>query len=158
MIAGKWIDDGNWTDSHEIRRKVFINEQNVPPELEIDGTDEFAKGLVVYDNGIPAATGRLIMLEGPEGCSLQSQKNMTVGRVAVLKEYRGQGLGDLVVRMLIRRAFEEGHTTQVAHVQTHARGFYAKLGFYEVGEEYLDAGIPHITMVHEGDVGGNCRL
>ena len=145
MITAEWID-GDWNDAYAVRREVFIREQNVPPELEIDGSDDQATGVVVYENKKPVATGRLILENG----------EMTIGRVAVLKECRGQGLGDLVVRMLIRRAVETGYAKQIAHAQTHARGFYAKLGFYEVGEEYYDAGILHITMVHEGDIGSPC--
>ena len=147
MITAEWITN-DWSDSHEIRRKVFIEEQNVAPEIEIDGSDALASGVVVYNNEKkPVATGRLILVDD----------EMTIGRVAVLKEERGKKLGDLVVRMLIRRACECGYEKQIAHVQTHACGFYEKLGFIAEGEEYLEAGIPHVTMVHTGDVGGNCK-
>ncbi len=147
MISTKWYyGEENLEDVHMIRTRVFIEEQKVPPELEMDGTDVDAIHLAVYDEGVPVATGRVLIKDGV----------FTLGRIAVLKEHRGKKYGDLVVRMLIRRAFDMGGQKQYLHSQTHARGFYEKLGFAAYGEEFAEAGIPHVSMVHEGDVHGCC--
>jgi predicted GNAT family N-acyltransferase len=137
---------GDLSDAHLIRREVFINEQRVPESIELDDTDGDAVHLVLYDNGTPAATGRMRVTD----------EGLVIGRVAVLKAYRGQGFGDLVMRMLIRRAVEAGFGAQTVHAQITARGFYEKLGFEAYGEEFIEAGIAHISMRHDGDVG--CTL
>lgn len=147
MIRTKWIDgDRNLDAAIAIRKEVFIREQNVPQDIEIDGTDAYALHLVVFDDSLPVATGRI----------LKTGDEFVLGRIAVLKEHRGLGYGDLVVRMLIRRAYEMGADKQIIHSQLHASGFYEKLGFKRFGEEYSEAGIPHINMIHEGDITGNC--
>lgn len=147
MITSKWFEGNDiLEDAHEIRRKVFIQEQNVAEHEEMDGTDGGASHLVVYDNGQAVATGRLMVDNGL----------YIAGRVAVLKEHRGKGYGDLVMRMLIRKSCMMGAERQHVHAQLSAEGFYKKLGFTRYGEEYMEAGIPHINMVHEGDVMGSC--
>lgn len=145
MVSTKWFaEDDDLTDVHAIRRKVFIEEQNVSESDEMDGTDGQALHLAVYDNGKAVATGR-VLTDG-----------FVIGRVAVLKAYRGNHYGDLVMRMLIRKAYDMGGHEQVVHAQLGARGFYEKLGFVAFGEEYEEAGIPHINMKHTGDVTGAC--
>lgn len=147
MITTKWFDGTEaLDDAYAIRREVFMQEQNVSEEDEMDGTDSGAVHLVVYDGGIAVATGRL----------LKDNEKYVLGRVAVRKEHRGEGYGDLVMRMLVRKAFMMGASEQYIHAQISARGFYEKLGFVAYGEEYMEAGIPHIHMVHTGDVGGCC--
>lgn len=148
MIRTKWINGDKDIDAAiHIRTEVFVKEQNVPPEIEIDGTDANAIHLIVYDEALPVATGRILKIDD----------EYVLGRIAVLKEQRGRGYGDLVVRMLIRRAYEMGADKQIIHSQTHAASFYERLGFTRFGEEYAEAGIPHINMVHEGDISGNCN-
>jgi len=145
MIETNWLEDGDdLADTHLIRRKVFIEEQNVDESIELDDSDIGAVHLVVYDNKVPVATGRLIEKDGKR----------LIGRVAVLKEHRKNGYGDLVVRMLIRRAFDEGFNRQYAHSQCSVQGFYEKLGFVAYGDVYQEASIDHISMYHEGDVTG----
>ena len=149
MISTKWFTGAaDLGDASAIRRVVFIDEQNVSEEEEWDGTDAGAIHLVVYDNAVPVATGR-ILIEG---------EDFHLGRIAVLKEYRKQGLGDFLMRLLIRRAFELGGTRQVIHAQLQAKGFYEKLGFAAYGDEFIEANIPHTMMAREGDITGPCGL
>lgn len=120
-----------------IRMKVFVQEQNVPEELERDEHDATAIHLLAWAQGRPVGTAR-IMIHGTMG---------KIGRVAVLRDARGTGLG----AALIRAALEElrripGVTTAKLGAQIHALGFYEKLGFTVCGPEYDDAGIPHRDM------------
>ena len=147
MIRTEWFFAGDdLTDAHCIRREVFIKEQNVPESVEMDEEDKNADHIVVYDGRRPVATGRIVRREG----------RFILGRIAVLKEERGKRYGDLVVRMLTRRAFELGAQKQYIHAQLSVKAFYEKIGYVAYGEEYLEVGIPHVNMVHEGDVRGNC--
>lgn len=147
MITTDWFLGSKDLDNiHNIRREVFIIEQNTSEEEEWDSYDNEAIHLLVYDNKKPVATGRIIIVD--DVCLL--------GRIAVLKDYRKQGFGDLVVRMLIRKAYEMSFERQEIHAQIQAVGFYEKLGFVPFGEEFMEAGIPHTMMYHEGDVQGCC--
>lgn len=147
MITTKWSNgESDLKDVHFIRREVFINEQGVSEEEEMDNTDAGAIHLVAYDGERPVATGRILMQDGI--CLL--------GRIAVLKEERRKKYGDLIMRMLIRKAYGMGQKTQYIHAQLQAVPFYRTLGFTAFGEEYLDAGIPHISMSRDGDIGGEC--
>jgi predicted GNAT family N-acyltransferase len=141
-------------DAHQIRRSVFIEEQNVPDAIEMDGLDEDAVHLVVYEDKKPVATGRMLINDGHGG----GDNELTIGRVAVLKEKRGRGYGGLVMRMLIRKAFEKGFTMQYIHAQVSVRGFYETLGFQAYGGAYEEAGIPHLPMRRKGDIGGGCAF
>lgn len=121
-----------------IRRVVFIVEQNVPEAEEWDGRDGAAIHLLARDaSGAAVGTAR-ILTEGATG---------KIGRVAVLKSARGTGAG----AALIRAALDElrampGITRAKLGAQTHAIGFYERLGFAAYGPEYDDAGIPHRDM------------
>lgn len=122
---------------HAIRRVVFIDEQAVPEELEMDDLDGEAIHLLATVDGRPAGTARLL-LRGEVG---------KIGRVAVLADQRGTGLG----AALIRAALDElraapGVTTAKLGAQVHALGFYERLGFTAFGPVYDDAGIPHRDM------------
>ena len=145
MITGEWFTgDSNLNEVHAIRRTVFIEEQGVSEEDEMDGTDTDAIHLLVRDGKYPVATGRILIDGG----------TFTLGRIAVLKKRRGEGYGDFVVRMLIRKAYELGGQEQHLHSQVHAKGFYEKLGFSVVTDEYVEAGIPHVGMIRRGDIDG----
>jgi len=146
LILG--VNESDLTDVRAIRHSVFCEEQQIPESIEIDGLDASSVHVLVYVSDTPAATGRLLI----------TTDEFTIGRVAVLPQFRGKRLGDLVVRLLIRTAFDMGGERQVAHAQLPVRGFYEKLGFVAQGEVYEEAGIPHITMVHEGDVYGKCSV
>jgi len=120
-----------------LRRVVFIDEQGVSEADEVDGLDGRAIHLLAWDGECPVGTARLLV-KGATG---------KIGRVCVLPEVRGSGLG----AALIGAALEElGRTPGVTEAylgsQSHATGFYEKLGFAVEGEEFLDAGIPHRHM------------
>jgi len=149
MIRTKWTTGAaDLGDAHAIRRAVFIEEQGTPEAVELDDSDAGAIHLVAYNGGQAVATGRII-IDG---------EAYFLGRVAVLKECRGQGYGDFVMRLLIRRAFELGGMRQLIHAQIQAKGFYEKLGFAAFGDEFMEADIPHIMMAREGDIAGPCGI
>lgn len=127
----------NWTDakaySQTIRTSVFIQEQHVPESEEWDNEDKSATHLLVIKNGKTIATARLT----------QTGK---IGRMAVLKAYRKQGIGSMMLNSLIDLAKQQGQQQIKLWSQTHAQSFYKKHGFVAQGDEFLDAGIPHIEM------------
>ncbi len=126
-----------------IRREVFIGEQGWSEDDERDGFDEGALHLMVYAEEIPAATGRI----WHDGTSLR------IGRLAVRKQFRGQKIGDLALRLLIYKAMNSGAQSLKVNAQTHVCALYKKFGFKQQGEEFIEAGRPHITMtVEKGDV------
>lgn len=116
-----------------IRFTVFVEEQAVPREIELDEHDAVSVHAVVYEDGTPVATGRLL----PDG---------HIGRMAVLKEWRGRGIGGLMLQRLIARAKERGDREVALSAQVHAVRFYRAHGFMEEGSEYLEAGIKHQAM------------
>lgn len=134
----KFYKDEN-ADAFYVRRKVFVEEQNIPECDEFDGSDIGVIQAVVYDNNSPVATGRLIKVEN----------EMRIGRVAVLKEYRGTGTGKLLMNSLLEKAKECGYKEIIVHAQTQALGFYGSLGFEEYGEVYIEDKILHKSMKKE---------
>ncbi|WP_347267798.1 GNAT family N-acetyltransferase [Paracoccus sp. (in: a-proteobacteria)] len=123
----------------EIRRAVFIVEQNVPEAEEWDDRDEAAIHLLARDaEGRAIGTARILIL-GNTG---------KIGRVAVLKEARGLGIGAALIRAALAelRAMHDISRAKLG-AQTHAIGFYEKLGFVAYGPVYDDAGIPHRDMM-----------
>lgn len=137
MITSVFIPGTNdLSEPLAIRREVFIQEQNCPEDLEIDGLDEQALHLVIYSDEQPAATGR-IWHDGTD---------FRIGRLAVLKRFRGQKLGDLAIRLLLYKAFSSGAQSIKISAQTYILPLYRKFGFKEFGEEYIEAGIPHMAM------------
>lgn len=119
---------------HAVRSKVFIDEQQVPAELERDTAD--AAGwhvLARADDGTPIGTGRLT----PHG---------TLGRMAVLREWRGRGVGDALLAGLLGQARVLGWREVRLNAQADAIDFYARHGFVPVGERFEEAGIEHQAM------------
>jgi predicted GNAT family N-acyltransferase len=140
MMTGYDIRFGDWTtlqqDAKAIRLEVFVVEQNVPAELEMDENDAACLHAVAYDAaGTPIGTGRLL----PDG---------HIGRMAVRKAARGTGIGGALLQGLMAQAKLRGHKTVVLGAQTHAAPFYQKHGFAIVGEAFMEAGIPHVDMAH----------
>ncbi len=123
-----------------IRTEVFVGEQQVPAELEIDGQDEAARHFAAKADGEMVATCRVRFL----GSAAK------IERVAVLKDYRNKGIGRVLMRYIMNELRKNGqiHLFKLSS-QSHAVPFYEKLGFKTRGGEYMDAGIPHYDMVLE---------
>ena len=121
-----------------LRRAVFIDEQAVPEDLEVDGLDDTARHLLALWDGQPIGTARLMVLA----------EMGKIGRVCVLAHGRGRGIGAALIRAAVQHFRMVPGVTQVKlGAQTHATQFYAALGFAPIGDEYIDAGIPHIDMI-----------
>ena len=120
-----------------IRTQVFIQEQKVPKVLEWDGEDDHAVHALASDlHSLPIGTARLLLLG-----------NLAhIGRMAVLLPWRGQGVGSALLALVIDAAQARGATAAFLNAQTSAVGFYTHAGFVAEGEEFLDAGIPHLRM------------
>lgn len=119
-----------------IRQVVFIDEQQVPAELEWDAEDAHATHFLLTVDGQPAGTARLL-------------RDGRIGRVALLPEARGKGLGRQLMLAVMQHAQQQGMTQLTLSAQTHALDFYRQLGFVPCSEVYLDAGIPHQSMSWE---------
>ena len=117
-----------------IRFTVFVEEQGVPRDIELDEHDAFSLHAIVFDQEKPVATGRLL----PDG---------HIGRMAVLKDWRGRGIGALMLKTLIQRAKERGDAEVALSAQVQAVPFYRAHGFRAVGDVYEEAGIAHQAMV-----------
>ena len=118
-----------------IRHNVFVIEQNVPVSLEWDDLDPVCTHvLAIDDGGNPLGTGRLL-------------EDGHIGRMAVLRPWRGHGIGSCLLQELIRTARQKGLTRCVLNAQVRAIGFYERHGFVAEGEVFDDAGIPHRRMV-----------
>lgn len=129
---------GDWTALGEaakaIRFEVFVDEQQVAPEVELDEMDGVCLHAIAVDAaGAIVGTGRLL----PDG---------HIGRMAVRKCARGFGVGSALLQALMLQAQARGDLTVVLSAQTHAAPFYARHGFVPEGEVYLEAGIDHILM------------
>lgn len=125
-----------------IRGAVFVAEQQVPIEEEWDARDADADHLLALHDGVPVGTARMLVAVGHAGGDVG-----LLGRMAVLPKARGTGTGAALVRAVQERARERGLTAVELHAQTHALGFYERLGYTAHGEEFMDAGIPHLHMV-----------
>ena len=123
-------------DAFSVRKQVFINEQNVPEEEEIDQFEDEAVHFVLYNNGIPAGAGRFRTVDG----------NGKVERICVLKENRQSGSGKAIMDKIEEHAKQQGLPALKLNAQTQAIPFYEKLGYQVISEEFMDAGIPHRTM------------
>lgn len=121
-------------EASRIRLAVFVEEQRVPPEIEMDQLDAACVHALAYVQGSGAVgTGRLL----PDG---------HIGRMAVLKESRALGVGGAILERLVEEARRKGLREVVLSAQTHAIGFYRRHGFTEQGGIFEEAGIPHQEM------------
>jgi predicted GNAT family N-acyltransferase len=132
-----------------IRRDVFVEEQNVPEELEYDEYDATSVHLLALaEDGTPLGTGRLI--HGAEALKLTGiEGRVLLGRLAVLSAARGTGLGAELVRAIEQAGRDRGAVELELHAQVQALGFYERLGYTAEGPVYGDAGIPHRTMTRQ---------
>jgi predicted GNAT family N-acyltransferase len=130
----KWIDDH--TQLKNIREQVFIQEQKVTPQLEWDGMDEKAIHFLVFNDKAAIGCARAIVIKD----------HMQLGRMAVLKEYRGQGIGSALIEKAMTTAKLNQLSAIYISAQCHAIDFYKKFGFEVTSDIYLDAEIPHRDM------------
>ncbi|MFC5694603.1 GNAT family N-acetyltransferase [Pseudomonas sp. GCM10022186] len=129
-----WQKDN--ADLRRIRETVFIAEQSVAPELEWDTEDADAVHFLAFEQDYAIGTARLL----PDG---------HIGRVSVLKDWRGLKVGDRLLQAAIAEAERRGLKRQMLSAQVHATAFYERHGFKVVSSEFLEAGIPHVDMVRE---------
>jgi len=137
MLANTQILQVNWQDAENdlriIRTKVFIEEQQVAPDFEWDEIDATAVHLLAILENVPIACLRII-------------KHQKIGRMAVLKDYRAMGLGTVLLLEAIKICKKQGTKNIYLTAQTHAIGFYKRVGFKEISAVYQDANIPHVDM------------
>ena len=119
-----------------IRFRVFVDEQSVPPEIELDEYDAVATHAIAVEDGQAVGTGRMYF-EGGEA---------RIGRMAVDLSHRRRGVGGLILRFLEEEAQAQGATEIVLHAQDYVKAFYASHGYQEHGGTFMEAGILHIEM------------
>ncbi|QGZ30898.1 GNAT family N-acetyltransferase [Stutzerimonas stutzeri] len=129
-----WQQDN--ADLRRIRETVFIAEQSVPPELEWDADDAEAVHFLALESGYPIGTARLL-------------NDGHIGRVSVLRDWRGMNVGGALMKAVIEEAERRGLTEQRLTAQVHATAFYERLGFEVISEEFLEAGLPHVDMLRK---------
>lgn len=131
------ISKALWSEDSEalakLRTEVFVNEQQVPAEIEIDGRDTQCEHVKAVLQGKLVGTGRLL----PGGF---------IGRMCVLRQFRGQGIGSLMLHQLIELARQEKYSQVLLNSQTDAIAFYQHYGFVIDSDEFMEAGISHRRM------------
>ena len=132
VVTAVWSEDSE--ELTKLRTRVFVEEQKVPGSLEIDGRDAECLHVKAMNDNICIGTGRLLA-------------NGYIGRMCVLDEYRGQGIGTMMLKNLIEQAINAGHRQVTLNSQSYAIPFYQKNDFTTVSEEFIEAGIPHRRMV-----------
>jgi predicted GNAT family N-acyltransferase len=132
-------NEAQMSQAWAIRRKVFIEEQGVPENIELDADDARATHALASWDGEPVGCGRMVA-EGD---------HVKIGRMAVLRDRRKNGVGRLILEFLLDRARGEGFRQAVLHAQLTAEGFYLKHGFAPRGEVFEEAGIMHREMVRD---------
>ncbi len=120
-----------------IRMRVFVHEQGVPAEIELDNDDQHASHFLATISGRVVGTARLVM----------HGNNAKIGRMAVLKKYRGKGIGAALLKRSITAAKRRGAEKILLHAQVPVIEFYEKMGFRCVGRVFDEAGIAHRKMI-----------
>ena len=137
------IETQTWLEARDtayaIRYAVFVEEQGIPAELEIDDHDSIAEHALAFVDGQCVATARIYLDE-------QDPSKAKIGRMAVLKDFRGQGIGTALLGEAIRAGMMQGASVFELHAQQSAVSFYAKLQFKPDGAIFDEVGIPHQRM------------
>lgn len=123
--------------AYSVRYKVFVDEQKVPADEEIDQYEDSATHFVLYDGEQPVGAGRVREVDAL----------LKVERICVLPTYRGKGSGKMIMEKVEEIAKEKDIKMLKLNAQTHAEEFYKKLGYETVSDIFMDAGIPHVTMI-----------
>ncbi|AFY56381.1 putative acyltransferase [Rivularia sp. PCC 7116] len=121
-----------------IRRRVFQDEQNVQAQLDIDGKDKFCPQLIAYLDNAVVGTARIRYLD---------RKTAKIERLAVLSYARGNGIGKRLMQKALEVIASENIAEVYINAQEYIKGLHQQLGFEQVGEAFLEAGIPHVKMV-----------
>jgi predicted GNAT family N-acyltransferase len=122
-----------------LRRRVFIEEQHVPEALEMDADDTVATHVLALDGNLAVGCGRMVAHDD----------YVKIGRMAVLRERRGEGIGRRVLESLMELGRQRGFRRAILHAQLTAEGFYLKQGYVPRGEVFEEAGIAHRLMDRE---------
>jgi len=141
MVSFTWTQ-GIPEGAKIIRSTVFVEEQGFAIEDEFDELDGSSWHIVLYEQGAPLATGRLIR---------ETPTIFHLGRIAVNRASRKKGFGFTLMHLMERKALSLGAEQLQLGAQIQAKGFYEKCGFYAVGNEYMDCHVPHIEMVKDLD-------
>ncbi|MTW87224.1 GNAT family N-acetyltransferase [Virgibacillus dakarensis] len=139
MMIKKANSDQEIKQAFQVRTTVFVDEQHVPPEEELDHFDKEAVHFIVIQNDSPIAASRL-RFAGDYG---------KLERICVLKEQRGKSYGAQLIQAMETETAKKGYRKAKLNAQTHAENFYKRLGYETVSGEFLDAGIPHVTMIKQ---------
>ncbi|RPF52131.1 GNAT family N-acetyltransferase [Aquisalibacillus elongatus] len=126
-------------DAYQVRKIVFIEEQDVPPEIEVDEHEDSAIHFVGYKDEKPIAASRMRLVDDYG----------KLERICVLKEERGKHYGVEIIQEMEQYLKVHKVKKSKLNAQTHAEDFYKKIGYKTVSDEFMDAGIPHVTMVKE---------
>ena len=141
MISTKWIQGVNLEEVFKIRSLVFGNELNFDNSYIHDDFDGFGKNVLLYDSEKPVGTGRLIFKDG----------KYIIDKICVLKEFRNNSYGELIIRMLVRKAFDIGADKTYVSVEQKFQKLFEKIGFI------VDSNLEDkLIMIKYGDVGGHC--
>lgn len=122
-----------------LRRAVFVDEQGVDPAIDVDGLDESCAQILAWVNGVPVGTARLREVDGKAKGE----------RVAVLDDFRGQGIGRALMEVVEGQARAQGLRCVLVHAQRAAVPFYEHIGYVASGPEFDEAGIPHVAMTKD---------
>lgn len=133
--------DADWQQVRLIRERVFIDEQDCPPDDEWDGHDATSRHVLGRVDGTAVATARWRTVPHDEEIVAKLE------RFAVLPEHRGKGYGTQLVRFVLEDARQAGFDTFLIHAQAHLEDWYADLGFQSTGRTFEEVGIPHVEMV-----------
>lgn len=130
-------NEKEYRDALSVRFRVFVEEQHVPEEEEVDAFEERATHFVAYDRGEPVGAGRCRRVE--DRCKVE--------RICVLPSHRKQGIGEAIMKAIEDFAASKQMLELKLNAQNRAESFYKRLGYETVSGEFLDAGIPHVAMV-----------
>ncbi len=143
MISTQWFQGkDNLKIVLEIRKKVFFEELNVNEDHLFDMYDDFAFNAVIFEDDVPSGTGRLLFKDG----------KYVIDMLCVLKKFRGNNYGDLILRMLVRKAINMGAKNTYAIITEKQRLLFENIGFEKISVNENK----ELLMMKTGDVGGNC--
>lgn len=128
-----------WDEIVALRLRVYVDEQAVPLEEELDDLDHVAIHWAALDEGRVVGTARLVLGDG----------DAKFGRLAIEKAWRRRGLGSRLLEVAVARARAAGAPRVILDAQIRVTALYEGLGFRAVGEVFLDAGIDHIRMIRD---------